>query len=163
MDLEKEHVMGEKQLPPTIVALDIWRHELVARYMDYLGADFKITSDRDDGSLNFEFPAIQGLCLHGYFQIDGQIGRTVCVLDIDVDDEGFSRVSWESDKGWLYSMMGVEDEKRVSERAEKFLREMNKALGTDFGIGHDVSISEATAKSIICYHADAIMAARRSV
>jgi hypothetical protein len=155
--------MGENQMPATLQAMDIWRHELVNRYMACLGVDLEFSFDRDHGSFDFEFPEVGNLRLHGYFLIDRRDkkrARTICVLAID--DDGFSRVTWDSDKGWLYSMMGGENEGYIPQRAQKFLREMNQKLGTDFGVGRDVPIDVGVARSIIGHHMEAILAARRS-
>lgn len=101
----------------------------------------------DDDTHYWFMPKVGEHELCWYIDI-GERGEARTVLELGPPDIK-RRVFWEEDRGWQYSLMGVENETIVDKLHELQLAELNRQLDVEFKVGHEHPISEDVARDII--------------
>ncbi len=111
-----------------------------------------------DNTNYFIIPKAGGLELLWFYDLVDQTPRAV--LEAGIDGKSFSRLTWVSGKSWNYSMMGLEDERRICERGVQFLQAINMLLATDYAVGIEYPVKEDRLADIVEFHAQAFLIAK---
>jgi hypothetical protein len=122
------------------------KHGLIGRH-EYL-----------DHTNYFIVPEAGGLELLWYYDMFNKTPRAV--LELRIDQDTFSRLTWGSGRGWLYSMMGGESENRIEPRGEEFLHAVNQLLATDFTVGIEYPVKKDHVADIVEFYAQCLLTAK---
>lgn len=149
---------GKKKTPVRLK----FAEQVVREHFDLPFAKYGLIAQHEylDDTDYFNIPPIGGLELLWYFCM-GTNNVPRAVLELGIDGTSYSRLIWESEKGWNYSMMGAEDESQLCDRGKLFLHNLNEAMRTSFTVGIEHPIREGQQlDELVTYHSTLILTAR---
>jgi|GEM_PF-2810579 len=107
----------------------------------------------------FIVPKAGTLELLWYYE-HGFRGNLRAVCELGFNGNSYSRITWTSEEGWSYSLLGGEDESQISDEALNFLNQLNRTYRFTFKPGINITISEQDVPAIVRMHAIVIYAQR---
>lgn len=152
--------MGSSNVRPLVPATLKYAERLARETFDMPLAKHGLIGRREylDHTNYFIVPEAGGLEMLWYYDMLGMSPRAV--LELRIDQDSFSRLTWESGKGWRYSMMGGEDERRIEPRGAEFLHAVNQLLAADFTVGIEYPVKQDRVADIVEFHAQAFLSVK---